>query len=97
MEPDELARRVNSKESFKQFLLALREDWNDSRRQEERSPSSPYEPAANGWENTDIGRFLGAMIDWIDTRYSFTGELNVPEEPSWQTFAYLFCAAKIYE
>ena len=96
-ELDELLEQVDSKETFLRFLSALAADWYASQEMEARSPSSPYGPLANGWENPDIGRFLEAMVDWTRTRSAMTGEPSVPEEPSWKTFAAMFAAGKVYE
>ena len=93
----ELEEQVNSKETFLRFLTALIADLHDSQEKEERSPSSPYSPDANGWENPTLDRFLEAMHTWAFTRYTETGELNVPEELSWQTLAQWLSAAKVYE
>jgi hypothetical protein len=46
-----LADQVTDEPSFVQFVLALSADWEDEREKEKASPSSPYGPGANGWEN----------------------------------------------
>ena len=93
----ELAEMVDSKQSFIRFLDRMANDWHDSQEKEAQSPSSPYSANHNDWENPDLGRFLEAMVTWADTRYTVTGELNVPDEPSWNAFARLMAAAKVYE
>ncbi len=93
----ELLEQVNSKETFLRFLNVLAADFQDSQEQEAQSPSSPYGPAANNWENPSLGSFLDAMHSWAMTRSAETGELSVPEEPSWNTFAQMLDAAKVYE
>ena len=92
MELHEMIKRVDSKESFLEFVEALRADWAASRVEEQASPSSPYSPDARGWENPDLGRFLEAMQAWTEDM----GE-RVPAAASWRTFAEMLCAAKIYE
>jgi hypothetical protein len=92
-----LAEQVNSKETFTSFLKELSADWYDSQEKETLSPSSPYGPAANDWENPTLGRFLDALVTWSHTKYTLTGELNVPEDASWNTFARKMAAAKVYE
>ena len=87
-----LAERVNSKESFLEFVAALRADWEASRAAEQVSPSSPYGPAARGWENPYLGYFLEAMQSWTEDM-----EERVPAAASWRTFADMLYAAKIYE
>lgn len=92
MELHELAHRVDSKETFLDFVAALRADWEASRVEESAQPSSPYSPDARGWENPDLGRFLEAMHAWTDDM----GD-RVAAQPSWRTFADMLMAAKIYE
>ena len=92
MELHELAQRVDSKETFLEFVAALRADWKASRVEEGAHPSSHYSPAARGWENPDLGRFLEAMQAWTEDM----GERIAPQ-PSWRTFADMLMAAKIYE
>jgi len=87
-----MVERVDSKESFLEFVVALSADLEASRVAEQVSPSSPFGPAARGWENPDLGRFLDAMVAWTDDM----GE-RVPTAASWRTFAEMLCAAKVYE
>lgn len=93
----DLLEQVHSKETFLRFLKAVIADLHDSEEQESVSPSSPYGPNANDWENPTLDRFLEAMHIWSFTSYALTDELNVPEEPSWRTFAEMLAAAKVYE
>jgi hypothetical protein len=92
MELHEMADRVNSKERFLEFVAALRADWEASRAEESAQPSSPYSPAARGWENPDLGRFLESMHAWTEDM----GD-RVALQPSWRTFADMLMAAKTYE
>jgi len=92
MELHELAERVDSKETFLEFVAALRADWDASRAEETEHPSSPYSPAVRGWENSDLGHFLEAMERWTEDM----GE-RVARQPSWRTFADMLMAGKIYE
>jgi hypothetical protein len=87
-----MIERVDSKESFLEFVAALRTDWAASRAAEQTSPSSPYGPAARGWENVELGGFLEAMQAWTEDM-----DERVPAAPSWRTFADMLYAAKIYE
>lgn len=91
MELHELADRVNSKETFLEFVAALRADFEASRTEENSQPSSPYGPSARGWENPDLGSFLEAMQAWIEDND------RVVAQPSWRSFAAMLMAAKIYE
>jgi len=92
MELHELAHRVDSKETFLEFVAALRADWEASRAEESAYPSSPYSADARGWENPDLGRFLEAMQAWTEDMSA-----RVAAQPSWRTFADMLMAAKIYE
>lgn len=92
---EDLLEQVNSKETFLHFLDAFITDLLDSEAKEKSAPSSPYGPAANGWENRTLSPFLDAMHSW--SLYEGTDRLHVPEEPSWRTFAEMLAAAKVYE
>lgn len=89
---DDLEDAVHSKETFLTFLAGLRADYEASRTEERVRPSSPYGPAARGWENVTIDRFLGAMHAWMTDM----GQ-RLPEAPSWNTFAAALMAGKLYE
>jgi hypothetical protein len=92
MELHELVAGVDSKETFLTFVAALTADWDASRVSELSSPSSPYGPNALGWENANLGEFLEALKSWSEDM----GD-RIPENPSWQIFAQMLMAAKIYE
>ena len=92
MELHELAHRVDSRETFLEFVSALRTDWEASRAEESAQASPPYGPSAGAWENPDLGRFLEAMRAWTEDM----GDRVAPQ-PSWRTFADMLMAAKIYE
>jgi hypothetical protein len=53
MELHKLVEQVDSKESFLEFVAALRADWEARGRETE-------------WENSDLGRFLEAMHAWTE-------------------------------
>jgi hypothetical protein len=92
MELFELKNRVNSKETFLEFIQALRKDWDASQAWEKLHPSSTYGPSARGWENPDLGMFLESMYAWTQDSDEY-----VPSEASWRTFAEILLAAKSYE
>ena len=92
MKLNEMLEKVDSKESFLEFVAALRTDLASSRDEELARPSSPYSPDAFDWENPELGRFLEAMQAWTEDM----GE-RVPATPSWRTFAQMLIAAKGYE
>ena len=93
MELGELIEKVNSKETFLEFVRALASDWAEEQRLEKVSPSAPYGPGAKGWENGSIHDFLDAMQAWAS---SSNGEL-VPSQADWKTFARILYAGKFYE
>ncbi|MFL1895941.1 hypothetical protein ACJRPK_09580 [Aquimarina sp. 2-A2] len=88
---DELLEKVNSKETFFQFVKALKEDKIDEDEKEKTSSSSPYGPGVNGWENGTISTFLDAV-----EAYGEDSDL-IKEEPNWKSFALLLYAGKFYE
>jgi hypothetical protein len=81
---------VTSRASFVRFVEALLADWREGSRAERQAPSSPYGAAASGWENPTLERFLEALA-------SYTEDAELPEQPSWHTFAQVLAAARIYE
>jgi hypothetical protein len=75
---------VESREELAAFVGSLRKDL-DANREE--------------WENPTLESFLEAMESWIeamDGYYLNKGEAS-PESPTWQTFALILHASKIYE
>ena len=93
----ELLEQVNSRETFLRFLNVLAVDWQASQSPKTPASASPYSPAADDWQNPSLGRFLDAMHSWALTQNAKTGDPNLPEEPSWQSFAQMLAAAKVYE
>jgi len=61
MELHEIVDRVDSKETFLEFVAALLADLDAARAEGRATPSSPYGPYARDWENPELGRFLEAM------------------------------------
>ena len=95
MTPDlhSLLEDVTDRKSFLSFVRALMEDRLDEVKQENISPSSPYGPGCNGWENGTIESYLEAAIAWAET----TVGADLAGEPSWRSFAEILYAGKIYE
>ena len=91
MDLNNLLEKVNSKETFLQFVKALKEDKIDEGEKEKIKPSNPYGPGANGWENGTIDMFLDAIQEFGEDSHHIT------EEPSWKSFALLLFAGKFYE
>jgi hypothetical protein len=81
---------VTSQASFVRFVEALLADWHTSERAERAVPSAPYGPAAGGWENATLERFLHALAAYVN-------DAELPEQPYWRTFAQVLAAAKVYE
>ena len=87
---------VHDRESFLAFVSALAADRRASVAAEKASPSSPYGPAAGGWENVTIERFLEAALSWAE-RTGMGESQGLTAGPTWRGFAdFLYCG-KIYE
>lgn len=87
---------VRDEETFLQFLLALRDDREESIAREEVAPSSPYGPDAGGWENTTIERFLDTAVRWARDSVNGNPFYKKPEN-TWRRCADILHAAKSYE
>jgi len=98
MKPDlhSLAEQVQDEDGFIGFLEALTTDRKEEVEIEARSPSSPYGPGANGWENDTIESFLAAAAAWAEgskkgmPRYS-------PNKNPWARCATILLMGKHYE
>lgn len=91
----ELLEAVRDQATFRDFAIALKDDFIDSSEQEKLSPSSPYGNAANGWANITIDHFLdGGIAGALDDRGSEGGT-----EPNnlWRRFAEFLYCGKVYE
>jgi len=86
---NELLDKVDSKETFLEFVNALKRDKEDEDKKEEENPSAPYSPGVNGWENGSISAFLDAM-------HAF-GQDNDKIRLDWKSFALLLYSGKFYE
>ena len=82
--------------TFTAFLEALTADREDEVRKEKASPSSPYGPGANGWENGTIEAFLGAAVAWATTSKNGLQFYQKPSNP-WKRCADIIYMGKIYE
>jgi len=86
-----LLNQVVDRQSFLVFVKALAADRANEVVAERDSPSSPWGPGANGWENGTIESYLDAAVAWaVDSQ-------RLPEEPSWRAFATFLYCGKIYE
>ncbi|MGX5203254.1 DUF7660 family protein [Aliikangiella sp. IMCC44632] len=97
----ELAEEVSDQETFLVFVRALYKDRERSSKSENKSPSSPYEADAGGWENTSIETFFEAAVAWAEDS-SFGTKMAFPEyqldgQNPWRSFAAFLLAGKVYE
>ncbi len=96
----EIARRVDSRETFLEFVAALRAEWELARAEEAANPSPSYGPRARDWENFDLGSYLNAMAAWLETAdgyYKNTNQTVSSSAPSWRLFTDMLMAASVYE
>lgn len=84
MDLDKMIGSIKTKEEFADFICGLRDDL-----------------ALNSadWENPTLERFLDAMEAWVRAMNSYAVNSGDDEAliPSWQTFAKILFASKIYE
>lgn len=59
-----LRDQVVDEESFIAFISALACDRIDEVEKEQKAPSRPFGPGANGRENSSIEGFLEALVAW---------------------------------
>jgi hypothetical protein len=84
LELHEHIEQIKSREDLADFISALKLD---------------LETDPGGWENSTLGRFLEAMeclIRRMDNISKNTGQPPI-HQPTWQSFASLLYASKIYE
>jgi hypothetical protein len=90
------AQAVNDSESFLAFVRQLIADREDEVKKEKASPSSPFGPGVNGWENGTIEAFLEAAVAWAEA--TDFGEKQKPSDQNpWHQFALFLYLGKIYE
>ncbi len=92
----DVLEQVRDRDSFLIFVRALIADRENELSKERVTPSSPWGPGANGWENGSIEGFLSAALAWAEARVVQTRG-DFPEEPSWRAFAEFLHCGKIYE
>ena len=92
---DELLETVVDRESFLAFVKALVADRLDGVAKEKENPSSPWSAGANGWEHGTIESYLDAAVACMEDSQGTAWEL--PEEPSWKSFATFLYHGKSYE
>jgi hypothetical protein len=89
MDLDEHLEKVNSKQTFFEFLDALKKDKEDEDRKDKENSSTSYSSGANGWENGSISSFLESM-------HAF-GHDSTDLKMDWKSFALLLYSGKFYE
>jgi hypothetical protein len=95
VELHEQADAVCDERTLLDFIRALVADPEDEVAKEARSPSSPYGPGANGWQNIKIEHFLEAASRWAEsTNFGQTQGLSGNH---WRQFAAFLYCGKIYE
>ncbi|MEE1926460.1 hypothetical protein V0R50_31060 [Pseudomonas sp. 148P] len=84
MDFEKMIDGIKTKEEFADFICGLKED---------------LELNSNEWENPTLERFLDAMEAWIRAMdfYAINSGGEEVLVPSWQTFAKILFASKIYE
>jgi hypothetical protein len=91
MNLDDLLEKVNSKQTFIEFVAALENDRAEEVEKEKSKKSSPFGPGANGWQNGTIENFL-------DAAHAFAQDSPlISEIPDWKSFALILYAGKFYE
>jgi len=87
---------VDDEETFIAFVAALGADREDEVAKEKASPSSPYGPGANGWENGTIEGFLDAAAAWATASKNGLEFYRKSDNP-WKRCADIIYMGKIYE
>jgi len=91
-----LADAVTDERSFIAFLKALSDDRADEVAKDKVSPSSPYGPGANGWENGSIEAFLERAAAWAEDTFDRPQDFPRPTNP-WTLCAKILVMGKYYE
>ena len=87
---------VCDEQTFIEFVAALADDRRRSVAREKISPSSPYGPEANGWENVTIESFFEAAVMWAEASINGTSTYRKSDNP-WRRCAEILYMGKIYE
>jgi hypothetical protein len=82
--------------TFLALVAALAADREDEVAKEKASPSSPYGPGANGWENGTIEAFLDAAAAWATASQNGLKGYTKSDNP-WKRCADILHAGKFYE
>ncbi len=91
-----LADQVIDESSLIAFISALAGDREEELAKEAVSPSSPYGPGANGWENGTIKAFLEAASAWAISSNNGLPFYTPPINP-WTRIAHILHMGKLYE
>ena len=88
---EDLADKVDSRETFLEFVEALAAERENDAAAETEQPSSPYGPTARGWENSTVRAFLEAAVACArDGKW-------LQEQPTWRDMAMFLLGGKGYE
>ena len=97
--PSDLQSKLDAvcdEETFIAFVAALAADRGDEVAKEKVSPSSPYGPGANGWENGTIEGFLDGAAAWAAASKNGLEFYRKSDNP-WKRCADIIYMGKIYE
>ena len=87
------AERVDSKETFLDFVRLLAED----RVADATGTPDLCGRGPSGWEHHTIEDFLFTVSDWGTSSSGLTGQPHISTEPSWQSFALMLHSGRFYE
>ena len=96
--PEDLKSRldaVHDEDTFIAFVSALASDRAAEVKKEKESPSSPYGPGANGWENGTIEAFLESAAAWAED-WKASPQYRPPANP-WKRCAEILYSGRGYE
>ena len=84
MQIHEIAKTVQTKQDFVNFVGVLLED---------------YKTNPSNWENRTLEDFLEAMQRWTEDMegYYLYNKINLPNDIPWRIFTDILMAAKMYE
>jgi hypothetical protein len=91
MEFWEIVDKVDSKESFLQFIEALRTDWHRKHNLVRRKDGADTEIVGEPWENCYLPDFLEAMQAYVED------SSRLPADFPFNTLASILMASTMYE
>lgn len=91
----EKLERVETLETFLDFVRALAADKEAEDAIEKEAPSPLYMPGAHGWQHNSIAGYLQAALACAEDNRDLPTAL--PSSPSWKAFAEFLYRGKSYE